>query len=285
MSAIETSFPSLPTTLAIARVQRQIAAGRLVRVLLLSLTIAVPFLTPALASQLSGALQTLVMWALPLGVLAAWIMIGIGGAKITRLLAGTPVLIAAGEFEQAELRLAESVRQFTLLRGVKLMCLHHLAMLRHAQGRFDDAQQLAAAVLRQAGNVPSADPRSDVTARLLLADASLEVGDLWSVYRMLLTLRGSSLDLDEQLQCERIEIEYLARAGAWDQMLIALPQRVQMIELMPAGASGLCYLLLGQAARRVSQSAVAEYLESRARLLVEPAELAVRRPWLQEWIG
>ena len=46
--------------------------------------------------------------------------------------ADSPSLIASGQFDEAEQEIEKVIRSFWLFRSVKLLSLHHLAVLRHA---------------------------------------------------------------------------------------------------------------------------------------------------------
>ena len=85
--------------------------------------------------------------------------------KGSRLAANSPSLIAAGQFDLAEYQIEQSLQNFSLFRTSKLLSLHHLAVLRHAQRRWADAAELCSALLRQrlgsltrAGAAEPADP-------------------------------------------------------------------------------------------------------------------------------
>ena len=95
------------------------------------------------------------------------------------------MLIASGRYDDAEQLIEQSLRRFNLFRPAKLLTLHHLAALRHAQRRFAESATLCRAILRQRSK--SIGPLARPT-RLMLAEALLEQGDLGGAYATLMTL-------------------------------------------------------------------------------------------------
>ena len=75
--------------------------------------------------------------------------LGYHSVRGSQLASVSPSLIAAGQFELAEHQIEQALRTFSLFRTSKLLSLHHLAVLRHAQRRWMDAAELCTALLRQ----------------------------------------------------------------------------------------------------------------------------------------
>ena len=122
----------------------------------------------------SGFAGTLALFV----VAAVWLALSAQSVRGSRLAAGSPSLIAAGRLDAAEQQIEQALHSFSLFRTSKLMSLHHLAMLRHAQRRWEDCAQLCRALLRQRlGSLASLARQS----RLMLADALLELGDVHGV--------------------------------------------------------------------------------------------------------
>src|SRR5437868_6323024 len=114
-----------------------------------------------LKGVLSGAaVAALLMNFLPLGhgaggtfllmaVGCAWLFLTYRSAQGSRMAAESPSLIAAGQYDQAEERIEEALRSFSIFRTVKVLSLHHLALLRHAQKRWQESAILCRALLGQ----------------------------------------------------------------------------------------------------------------------------------------
>src|SRR5688572_28474815 len=105
---------------AIHRYQRDVTIARVLRSVLVAAGIAsvlvVPFLFKGFDSTLALSL-----------VFGVWLILSITSAKNSRLLAPSPELIATGQFEEAERRIDQVMRAFSISRTSKLLGLHHLA--------------------------------------------------------------------------------------------------------------------------------------------------------------
>jgi hypothetical protein len=278
-----TSFPRLPTDLAISRCARQMTLARSLRMVLLSVTILIPLVAPILASRRAGLVADLLLWLPPMTVMAVWVLASIAGVRVSKLVQSAPSLIAAGFLDQAELRLAEGISRFTLVRSSKVLALHHLALLRHAQRQFADSLRLADAAIFHGAD--RADEHAGVSARLLIAEAALELGDLPRCHAALQSLRLRPLQLSDLLHLTALEIDYLSRIGAWREMLSDVRARVDLSELMPAPVSVRSQALLALAARETGQSELADFLVRRCVLLADVEELVAQRPVLSGLFG
>jgi hypothetical protein len=193
--------------------------------------------------------------------------------------AQSPSLIAAGHFEEAERNIEQSILTFSLIRAVKLQTLHHLAMLRHAQRRWQESATLAQALLAQ--RLGALQPLSKST-RLLLADSLLEMNDLRGAYNAIASLHREQLSLAELLNLLAIQMDYSARAGGWDSMLQNITGKLQLAELMPAPISARTQAFLGLAAKKMGRDDLSTWLRSRAELLADVERLVIERPILNE---
>lgn len=257
---------------AIARFRRDLTLGAVLNAMLLSGVFLWVLLGGVFNHRVGDAL-------LLVGLGAAWVVLGYHSMKGSRLAAGSPQLIAAGQFDQAESQIEQALRTFSLFRTSKLLSLHHLAVLRHAQRRWTDAAELCAALLRQRlGSLKGLSRQS----RLILADSLLEMGDLRGAYSAIAALYNERLTLAEAMKLLAVQLDYLARVHAWEDMVIGLQSRVELAELMNAPASARAQAMLALAAKKTGQRDWAEYLRRRAELLAEPVELTASRPMLAE---
>lgn len=174
---------------AISRFERDLTLGAFLRgALLAGATIAVG-LNVAAVTKVDGTLVLMVVGM-------AWVVLSYRSVRGTRLAAESPSLIASGDFEQAEERIEQALTSFSLFRSAKVLSLHHLALLRHAQRRWRESAMLSRTLLRQRlGGLRSISKPS----RLLLADALLEMNDLAGVYAALADLHGERLTLVEAM--------------------------------------------------------------------------------------
>ena len=213
------------------------------------------------------------------GVGFVWLFLSYQSVKGQRLAAQSPLLIASGEFDAAEQQIEQALRSFSLFRSAKVISLHHLAVLRHAQKRWQDSAALSRTLLGQRLGALKGLWRP---SRLLLADALLELGDVGGAYNALAALYNQRLSLGEAMNLLLIQLDYESRIGAWEAMLPkgATYQRVQLAELMPSGSAARAQALLALAAKKTGREEWAQWLRRRAELLGDPAELIKDRPIL-----
>lgn len=257
---------------AIHRYQRDVAVGLLLRSALLAgfvfSALVLPFLVPGY--ELVGLVA----------VTAAWLMLSITSAKNSRILGPSPDLIASGQFEEAEQRIDEALRAFSLSRTSKLLGLHHLAALRHKQRRWQDSATLCRAVLSQ--RLAGAAEGLGRTSRLMLADALLELGDVRGAGEAIDGLRGEPMGLAELMTMLQVELDYFSRVNAWDRIWAGAPTKVQLAEVMPPEASARVQAILALAARKVGRTDWSDWLRRRVELLADVGKLTAERAALWE---
>lgn len=258
----------IPVESAITRVRRDLT---------LSIVLKVGLACAAAACLMLGPDPARIASLLAVG--SVWFWLSFTSARSSRSSADSPSLIAAGQFEEAEKNIEQTVRTFSLFRAVKLQALHHLALLRHAQRRWQESALLCRALLAQRLGAlqPLAKP-----ARLLLADSMLEMNDLRGAHEAIAALYQQRLSLSETLTLLAIELDYLARVGAWGRMMENVMPRLQLAELMPASSSARAQALLALAAEKIGRPDFARWLRSRALLLADSQKLVAERPVLKE---
>src|SRR5436305_5920068 len=164
---------------AISRFRRDVTLGTLLRVVLLGgAALCVGLNILPIAKPINGSVLLMAIGAI-------WLVLSYRSIKGQRLAAESPSLIAAGQFDEAEEQIEQALRSFSLFRSAKVLSLHHLALLRHAQRRWQDSALLCRTLLGQRlGTMRSISKPS----RLVLADALLELGDVPGAYRVLTEL-------------------------------------------------------------------------------------------------
>jgi hypothetical protein len=217
--------------------------------------------------------------ALVLGVIGFWMALGLTSVRRAQLAAMSPSLIAAGRFEEAEQQIDQAIRSFSPFSAAKLRPLHHLALLRHAQRRWQETAIICRALLGQRlGTVRGlSNP-----ARLILTDALLEMNDLRGAYESITRLYRERLSLAEVLHLMLLQLDYSARIGAWKSMFENVMGKVQMVELMPTDGAARAQAFLALAAGRLGREDWAQWLGARAHLLVDAPRLVAERPVLGE---
>jgi tetratricopeptide (TPR) repeat protein len=258
---------------AIERCRRDLRFSFVVRSLLAACALVLIILGPGLGLTSSSIV---------VGVGAVWVVwtvLNYRGIRATRLASVSPMLIASGEFDQAEQHIDQAIQTFSALRHVKLLALHYLAALRHAQRRWAEAALAAQAVLglKLGRGTPIAR-----RTWLILADASIEMGDLAAAQHAIQALYGQRLSLPEAMNLCLVQLEYQARLGQWSAMMQGIESKVQLAEIMAPAAGVKTEALLALAAARSSQPHWQQWLTRRVELLADVTELVAQAPLLAE---
>ena len=213
------------------------------------------------------------------GFMVIWLMLSFKSAKPSRLIADSPALISLGRYEEAEASLDQALRSFSMFRTVKVLSLHHLAVLRHKQRRWSDAAKLCQAVLGQRlGGLNSLSKPSQI----MLADALLQLGDLQGAHAAITQLYNFRLSLAEALQLMLLQLDYETRIGAWASALAGVEHKAQMCELLASADAATAQAMMALAAKKLGQAAWSDYLRQRVELLADVNELCLRKPILRE---
>jgi hypothetical protein len=197
----------------------------------------------------------------------------------TRIAADSPSLIAAGDFDRAETHIDSALRSFSIFRTAKILSLHHLAVLRHAQHRWRESALLSQAVLSQ--KLQSLQPMARASL-LMLCDSMLQLGDLQGAFGAMNRLYRYRLGLNEALTLQLLQLDYAWRIGAWEPMLQGIGSKVQMCELMPPINAARSQAMLALAAYKSNRIDLARWLRRRAELLVDSREITAGRSGLEE---
>ena len=103
---------------------------------------------------------------------------------------------------------------------------------------------------------------------LMLTEAQLACGDASGAWMSLTELSRRSLSLTHTLQKLTLQTRYLLMVGYDEIALADLHNKVQLAELMPPLQCGAMHVLLYVAASRRGQTTQADWLDERARLLL-----------------
>ncbi len=213
------------------------------------------------------------------GFLVVWLMLSAKSATGSRWVAESPTLISLGRFDEAEVLLERAIRSFSMFRGVKLLSIHHLAMLRHKQRRWDESAKLCRALLAQRlGGMTNLSKPS----QLMLADNLLNIGDIAGAYDVISRLYNDRLSLTEALQLLTLQLDYETRIAAWPSAMNGIQSKLDLCELLPSRESARAQAMLALAAKRSGRDDWAQWLVGRVRLLADVNELTERQPILKE---
>ncbi len=262
----------IPVNDAVSRFRRDLILAAMLRALLFSGALVCVLAGPFLGFR-DGEMVALFLIG---GVWMALTFYSVRGARIA---ADSPALISAGQFEQAESHIDSALRTFSLFRTAKLLSLHHLAQLRHAQRRWRETAVLCQALLEQKlANLPILAR----TALLILCDSMLHLDDLRGAFDAINRLYRYPLSLGESLTLQLLELDYGSRVGAWESMLSSVALKVQLAELMPSVNAARAQAYLCLAAQKTGRAQLALWLRRRSELLADPSEVATDRPVLAD---
>ena len=208
-----------------------------------------------------------------------WVLLAVTGYRETHNAMRWPILIAAGDLEQAEQEIESAIHGFSVMRSVKLLSLHNLSVLRMAQRNWADAARLSKAMQ---GHRLGRDGSLKRASLLVLATSATRVGQMHDAYDALQRLRRMALTLDEQVSLLHAESVYLGRLGEWQTLAWRIEVKVKMSELMPAEDAARTQAFLALAAKRTGQSQWTDYLSRRCELLCDVVKLAGEEPALAE---
>jgi hypothetical protein len=260
---------------AISRFRRDLTLGWLLRAAFLAAVVA-SLALPLFAKSFEPSIALAI-------VAVAWLALNFRGVRGARLAAASPSLISAGRFEEAEQQIDEVLRGFSISKTPKLLSLHHLAVLRHAQRRWQESAALSKALLGQ--RLGPALEGITRPARLILADSLLELGDAGGAKDALAGLYPQDLSLLEAMNLLSVQLDYQSRVGAWDEMLANVMSKVQLAEIMQAKTAARVQALLALAAKKLGRHDLADWLRRRAELLADVNAIAAERPALWEVWG
>jgi hypothetical protein len=217
------------------------------------------------ALVLAGDQPLAVAGALALA-LGGWMIVNGLSARTTALLPRVTGLIERDP-EGAEHHLAWHLRRRPLMRWVRLMVYHRLAVLRHHQRRYAQSALIGETILSYRLG-PAEGSRRQLL--LLVAEARLALGDLTGAYPAIAALHQASLGLAESLQRLALQTRYELLAGYPDRALWQHALKVQQAELMPAQHDGALHAALATAADRCGEAELGRWLWDRVALLCEP---------------
>ncbi len=243
------------------------------------------------AGLLATALTLTLVWSggghvgyglVGLGCGGVWMLLGVRSIRRTRSALQAGPLVAAGEAEEAQTLIAHALDTFSILRSPRVLAMHQLARLRHRQKRWPEAMELCRVQL-SAGL--RGTPSLAHAARLIHADAALEIGDLHAAHESITHLEGTELPVAEAMRLQLLRLEYQARMHAWDAMLWNVREKVESAESLPTETAARTQALLALAASNRGNVQLASWLVRRVELLVDVHDLVKDRPLLEPLSG
>lgn len=246
-----------------ARLEWQVRLDFLLRLGVSVAVVAVLFV----AMDYAGTSVLAVMLAVALAI-GTWMLVNGVSARTSSELPRLSAMIEDDPAE-AEAALARQLRRRPLLRWVRLLLYHRLALLRHRQQRYGETAAICQQLLSHRLG-PAEGTRRHLL--LLLAESQLERRDLAGAYPALSALHQATLPVMEAMQRLTLQTRYELAAGYPRHALWQWRAKVRLAELMPADHDGAVHAMLATAADRCAQGEPSRWLWDRAALLCDDAQ-------------
>jgi hypothetical protein len=276
-SSMSNPTPANPAPLtasqAIAATRRWLWLALALRLLMMSGLAASVWMT---LSGRSGILMAV-------GVLVAWLGLGAASIRSRRLAMASTRSIAVGDFDDAERKLGDSIRSFSVIPSTKVFGLHQLASLRSAQQQWGDVIALCGEIQRR--------PRTQwiemsTQNRILMAESQIETGDVLGAALQIQALAATKLNLRESMSLMLLRLDHAGATGDHAANAARVDACVPLAELLPARSSAKAMAILALACHKTGRSDMISNLRRRAELLCDVNELLRHRPMLAElWPG
>lgn len=211
-------------------------------------------------------LTTIVMMV---AAIVGWMMLNILSARTHREVMDMAGLIEL-DSDAAERYLVKLMRRRPLMRWVRLLLYHRMALLRHAQGQYEESADICRTLIeRPMGQAE----RVRANTLLTLLHARLQLEDYSGAYEAIQHLQVSPMSLMERMTLLSLQTRYELGIEAYAQAVSGAWEKVQMSELMPPVLCGSLHVMLGRAAAEVGDEQMADWMDRRAALLLTPEQL------------
>lgn len=270
--------------------RRQLLLASVSRIVLALLLLA-SFLAALLQPEADAGQDAI--WLATLLTALTWVTLTMFSVRQMRAANQASIYISSGRLDLAEEQLKNAMHLFSLYRSGKLLACHNLAVVVHGRKDYPAAAELCDCVIRAGGKLTRSAGR---LCRILLADCRLLLGDpaaaLAALAPLSLTGRhptgetanteeaavrkecGPVFNLGESLLLLPVELRCQVETGRFEQAVESLTWKVRLAELLDSPKAALVHGLLAEACRRVGKEPEAAYLQRRAELYYDPAELA-----------
>ena len=259
----------LTTTLTTFR--RQMTILRVTRLAAVVLFVAAAVGISALGSPTDKRLSFIALIAL----LTGWVMVILRSIRLTREIQTGSVLMSIGKLDDAEVWLRRGMTGFSLSTRAKLVAGELLAALFLRRGAYGEVVAICRELLRH----PLKRVRHVwINARLMLADSLLMLDRLAEAHEAILPVYDVPLPLEARMKLLPIQLRYELAAGHPESSVSALPEKLQIAELLDSESAALVHALLAEACRRQAMPVQHAFLAERARLYHDLDKLTDRVP-------
>lgn len=251
--------------------RRQIRIIRMVRLLLVLGTAAAVLW----AVQLPRADSKRLLFAIVIGTLVVWVMMMISSARVARYLQTAGALLSIGQLEDAEVWLRRVLERFSLSARTKMMACQQFASLFF---RRDDHHNVVRVCTELLGQRVKRLHGVWVNTRLMMADSLLMLDRVPEAYDAMRPVYDCPLSLADRMKLLPVQLRYELAADHATAAVQALPEKLQIAELLDSPRAALVHALLAEACRRTNMPEQQAFLTRRAWLYHDLSELVTRYP-------
>jgi len=227
------------------------------------------------ASRLPHPDNKRMMFAIFIGTLVIWVLTMIKNAKDGRYVQTAGALLSVGQLDDAEVWLRRVLEQFSLSARAKLVACQQLASLLFRRDDHQNVVRVCAELLQQrSGRLHSIW----INTRLMMADSLLMLDRVPEAYDAIRPVYDATLSLSDRMKLLPLQLRYELAADYPSAAVQALPEKLQIAELLDSPRAALVHALLAEACRRTHMTEQQAFLTERAWLYHDLDELAVRYP-------
>ncbi len=202
-------------------------------------------------------------------LVGAWLGLSLMNARAWGQIANLDQLMQQ-PIETIEEQLAWVLNRKLLTPQVRLMALHRLAIVRHEQQRYSEVIAICHSILTRRLRGATVVKQHLL---LMLCESQLACKDVQGAFLTLTALSREPLGLVRMLQKLALQIRYHVMVGHYDHALTDIHRKIQLVELMPTLQCGIIHQMLATAAEETDKPKLAEWLTTRAQLLLSPEQL------------
>jgi len=227
------------------------------------------------AARLPAPSNKRLLFAVFIGSLVAWVLMMLKSAQIGRCVRTAGALLSVGRLDDAEVWLRRVIARFSPSARAKVLAWQQFASLFF---RRDDHQSVVAICGELLKHRLSRLRQVWTNTRLMMADSLLMLGRIDEAYEAIRPVYDVPLSLADRMKLLPIQLRYELAADHSSSSVQALPEKLQVAELLDSPRAALVHALLAEACRRNRMPEQQAFLTERAWLYHDLTQLAGRYP-------
>jgi hypothetical protein len=227
------------------------------------------------AVRLPGPDDKRAMFAIFMATLVSWMIMMLNSARLGRYVRTATALLGLGHLDDAEVWLRRALERFSMSARTKIIAAQQLASLLFRRDEHAKVVVVCRGLLRERLFHLQ---HVWVNTRLMLADSLLMLGHVAEAYEAIRPVYDAPLSLAERMKLLPIQLRYELAAEYPAAAVQALPEKLQIAELLDSPRAALVHALLAEACRRSNLAEQQAFLAERAWLYHDLDQLAIRYP-------